>query len=264
MIERINKEIGRHLRFIVHSRRVRGKWSKYLPLVSRIINSSYNSSIGTSPCRVMFGNRMNLNRNLIPAQTPSVVQSLIGDVPDSARRRYIQKYVDHLVEAQEEIAKASAEYQHGILQKRIGSSGVQFDKGSWVVCSWPSGRPAKLSVLWKGPYRIQQLKTGSKSTYICEDPADLKVYAFHVSRLRPYRMGGEDPKALIALDTEEHVVEKFVDHNCPGRKKSDWDFKVRWAHESEDEDSWIPWREAKKLKAMDDYARLHPELSLLS
>ena len=169
-----------------------------------------------------------------------------------------------VVDAQEEIAKASAEYQQGILQKRIGSSSVQFDKGSWVVCSWPSGRPAKLSVLWKGPYRIQQLKTGSKSTYICEDPADLKVYTFHVSRLRPYKMGGEDPKALIALDTEEHVVEKFVDHNCPGRKKSDWDFKVRWAHESEDEDSWIPWREAKKLKAMDDYARLHPELSLLS
>ena len=77
-------------------------------------------------------------------------------------------------------------------------------------------------------------------------------------------MGGEDPKTLIALDTEEHVVEKFVDHNCPGRKKSDWDFKVRWANEAEEEDSWIPWREAKKLQAMDAYARLHPELSLLS
>ena len=88
MIERSNKEIGRHLRFIIHSRRVRGKWSKYLPLVSRIINSSYNSSIGTSPCRVMFGNRMNLNRSLIPAQAPSVVQSMIGEVPDSARRTY--------------------------------------------------------------------------------------------------------------------------------------------------------------------------------
>ena len=264
MIERSNKEIGRHLRFIIHSRRVRGKWSKYLPLVSRIINSSYNSSIGTSPCRVMFGNRMNLNRSLIPAQAPSVVQSMIGEVPDSARRTYIQKYVDHLIEAQEEIAKKSAEYQQGVLQKRIGDSSVRLDKNSWVVCSWPSGRPAKLSVLWKGPYRIKQLKPGSKSTYLCEDPADLKIYKFHISRLRPYKMGGEDPKTLIALDTEEHVVEKFVDHNCPGRKKSDWDFKVRWANEAEEEDSWIPWREAKKLQAMDAYARLHPELSLLS
>ena len=264
LIERINKEIGRHLRFIVHSRRVRGKWSKYLPLVSRIINASYNSSLGTSPCRVMFGNRINLNRNLIPSQAPPMVQSMIGEVPDSSRRRHIQKFVDHLVEAQEEIAKASTEYQQGLLQKKIGDKQKQLDKGSWVVCSWPSGRPVKLSVLWKGPYKIKRIKPGSKSVYLCEDPADLKVYEFHVTRLRPYKMGGADPKALIALDTEEHVVERFVDHNCPGRKKSDWDFKVRWANESEQEDSWIPWREAKKLKAMDDYAQLHPELSLLS
>ena len=172
--------------------------------------------------------------------------------------------VDHLIEAQEEIAKKSAEYQQGVLQKRIGDSSVRLDKNSWVVCSWPSGRPAKLSVLWKGPYRIKQLKPGSNPTYLCEDPADLKIYKFHISRLRPYKMGGEDPKTLIALDTEEHVVENFVDHNCPGRKKSDWDFKVRWANEAEEEDSWIPWKEAKKLQAMDAYARLHPELSLLS
>ena len=72
-----------------------------------------------------------------------------------------------------------------------------------------------------------------------------------------------DAAAVIALDTEEFVVDSIVDHNMPSRYKSDWDFKVSWRDlPSPEEDSWIPWKEAKKLEQMDVYRRLHPELKI--
>ena len=264
LVERVNKEVSRHLRFIVHARRKRGHWSRYLPLVCRIINSSYNSAIGTSPLRVMFGGHVTPNRCLVKPVNQNKAQKIISSISDSNRQKFISEYIQHLIEAQKEIDAQSAEYQHGILLKRIANASPTdvLSKGSWVVCSWPSGRPSKLSVLWKGPYRILGLKDGSTSVYNCEDPADLMVYDFHVSRLRKYQLGAADPKELIALDTEEYVVDCFIDHNCPGSKKSDWDFKVRWKGMPEEEDSWIPWREAKKLSAMDAYQAAHPELNI--
>ena len=102
--------------------------------------------------------------------------------------------------------------------------------------------------------------------YICRDPADQVDYEFHITRLRRFNPAlMDDPKELIALDTEEYVVDAIVDHNMPSRNMSWWDFKVRWRNlPSPEEDSWIPWREAKKLSAMDVYRAAHPELRIPS
>ena len=48
LIERANREIVRHLRFIVHARRVKRYWWKYLPLVMRMLNASFHALIGMS------------------------------------------------------------------------------------------------------------------------------------------------------------------------------------------------------------------------
>ena len=134
-----------------------------------------------------------------------------------------------------------------------------------MVADWPNGhKPNKLSVTYKGPYSVIGLKPGSNSVYECKDPADEKIYQFPLARLRVYNMDADDEAAaLIALDTDEDVLIDIVDHNMPTRRRpADWDFKVRWAGYPAEEDSWIPWREARKLAAMDAYALRHPELDL--
>lgn len=67
IVERGNKEVLRHLRAIIFDRKVKYKWSVYLPLVQRVMNSSYHSSIGTSPLRVFFGDAVTENRGLLTA-----------------------------------------------------------------------------------------------------------------------------------------------------------------------------------------------------
>ena len=271
MIERLNKEVMQHLRFIVHTRRVRESWSRYLPLVQRIINNSYNSSIGTSPAKLVFGNRVNLDRNLVPHSSQKA-QAILDSVTDKERKLDVKKYVEELTEAQCIIDFASRQWQADNIasksEQTTPQAGLLADE--WVTAQWPHKplvmkRPEKLSVLWKGPFKVLGLKPGSTSVYQCQDPADLKVYEFHITTLRRFHGDLADPKRLIALDKEEFVVDKIIDHNMPSRKQASWDFKVKWKDlPSPEEDSWIPWREAKKLEAMDRYRESHPELRIPS
>jgi hypothetical protein len=43
LVERVNKEILRHLRNIIFDKRISAEWSKHLPIVQRIVNKSKNS-----------------------------------------------------------------------------------------------------------------------------------------------------------------------------------------------------------------------------
>lgn len=61
MVERSNKEVLRHLRAIMYHKNIYTDWSVYLPMVSRIINSTVNESIGVSPAEILFGNAVTLD-----------------------------------------------------------------------------------------------------------------------------------------------------------------------------------------------------------
>jgi hypothetical protein len=65
IVERLNQEIMRHLRAIIFDCRVINQWSMYLPFIQRIINNTYHSVIGTRPTRLLFGDNITVNRNLL-------------------------------------------------------------------------------------------------------------------------------------------------------------------------------------------------------
>jgi transposase InsO family protein len=65
IFERCNKEVLRHLRAILLNPKITN-WSVSLPMVQRIINASVNKSLGVSPAQLIYGNVINLNRNLLP------------------------------------------------------------------------------------------------------------------------------------------------------------------------------------------------------
>jgi hypothetical protein len=91
-----------------------------------------------------------------------------------------------------------------------------------------------------------------------------KILDFHVDRLRVFEKSpdiiGNDLVKLAAADRDEFVVEFIVDHRGSMKKTSKLEFRIRWQGYDESEDSWIPWREAKELQAMDGYLKDHPEI----
>ena len=67
-------------------KRVANKWSKYLPLVQRIINGTVHSSTGLTPAQIMFPNPNNgwqLDRGMLTGQNTALLSAYMKDLMDS-------------------------------------------------------------------------------------------------------------------------------------------------------------------------------------
>ena len=65
IVERLNREVMRHLRNLVFDRQVYDKWSHMLPFINRILITTIHSATGVSPAEVMFGSSLQLERGII-------------------------------------------------------------------------------------------------------------------------------------------------------------------------------------------------------
>ncbi len=115
IVERANRAILERLREMIFSKRIvrhpEHVSSDLLPLVQRCINSSFHSSIGTSPAKILFGDNIDLDRCLlsnIPPSNTVDVQSYIGAL--SHNQRIIIEEADRYQEriCNRVIAKANA------------------------------------------------------------------------------------------------------------------------------------------------------------
>ena len=67
-VERVCKEVGRHLRFICLDRRIEGQWSVMLPIVQRVLNTTPHIALGVEPAKIVFGGRTPLAAEVHPQQ----------------------------------------------------------------------------------------------------------------------------------------------------------------------------------------------------
>ena len=65
IVEKINKEVIRHLRAFTFDSASLESYKLCLPFVQRIINSAVHSSTGASPVSLLFENQLNLNRGIL-------------------------------------------------------------------------------------------------------------------------------------------------------------------------------------------------------
>ena len=83
-----------------------------------------------------------------------------------------------------------------------------------------------------------------------------------VSRLRKFLIGkGVDPRAIAAADLGEVEVGQVLEHRGGAKKRSELEFLVKWTDE---EETWEPWENVKRLEKIDEYIRAHPEAKLNS
>ena len=273
-VERVNKEVGRHLRFICLDRRFENKWSCVLPLVQRSINTQIHEVIGVEPARIVFGGFQTMDRFLLPDTIPGAVQQGIAAIPAKDRRLVVGEYVKHLVDTQAVIIKCAQEYQHKYLKSRVRkvaiSSTQPYKAGDWVLAQWqglPQGRtrPTKLSPCWRGPFSIVAVDELTQRATL-RDPTDLLIMKpdVHWSQLRLYRMGLTSEADLLdlrAMDTAEDLIVRFVRHemhypkNSSGRlrllPRNEWRFEAEFSDGSK---QWMLWAEAKQMAALDTYA----------
>jgi hypothetical protein len=248
--ERTNQEVMRHLRAIFFDRRVMENWSNSLPLVERIINSSFNRRIGMSPFRMLYGDTMTLNRALIDV----FHERREVDNPEV----YIQQFTSTL----DNIISASREHQSEVLEEYLSKTPDQpdsFSIGDFVAISYPERPPHKLAPRWRGPMIVTAVHN---NIYDCIDIISQNILKIDFDRLKLYRVERCEPLWVAAVDKEEYVVDSIVDHTGDPRRKSTLFFRVHWAGYEPEEDSWLPLNRVKDLAALTIYLAAHPELGM--
>ena len=252
IVERQNKEVMRHLRNIVFDKRVVTSWSKYLPIVQRIINTSINSATGITPAEAVFPNGITLDRSLVSDVSPIYMSSYISELQQAQARI--------IAIAEQNLRDKDRHHVDNYKKER-----TEFPANSYVLAEHrPNplrrGPKSKLLPFLRGPLLVKSHST--QGMYILQDLVTQKLSEYHMSRLRPFEY---DAKTLTPLQVavtdsaDEFIVQECLSMRGDTRgKRTQLEFKIRWAGYGPEDDTWEPWEFVRDCDAVQLYLYSHP------
>jgi transposase InsO family protein len=257
IVERMNKEVMRHLRAILFDKKVLSRWSMdQLPLVMRILNSEEKTRTGVSPCELLFGNSINLNRRLL--REPVVVDK-------TAPIRRLSDHMENLLTQQanliEVAQKTQAQYDSHHMSV-FDPEFTEFPINSYVLMEHPAGPPHKLKMQKRGPFQVIN-STGTK--YTVQDLVTGKMSDTHISNLSPflYDPNHVDPLDIAMKDQEEFFIDSIVSHRGNKSRRKTMEFLVHWRGYGHDSDSWEPYSSLRDTDQLILYLRNNRLRSLI-
>ncbi len=204
----MNKEVMKHLRHIVFDSNISEEWDDSLPFLQRIINTSKHSSTGYSPAQLMFGNRINLDRNII---LPFEVAEQTVAMPLFVSK--MQQIQGKLVAS----AVLTQMLKDQVHKAKFSQLPTEYPIGSYVLVLYPQTRmgrlpPTKLHTQWKGPMMIVN-NTGSK--YTVRNLVSGKLEDYHISSLKPFIVDphNTNPEAIAQKTTERGSQRQYLTIN---------------------------------------------------
>jgi hypothetical protein len=292
LAEKANRSVLENLRNLIFDKRfiINGEhqWSDLLPLVQRIMNASFNSSIGCSPASLVFGNNIELDRCLI---TPQPIRLQDVDVND---------YISVLTYNQSVLLDASARILHETHQKNLSKWNREHPKDSelrtvlrtmaadhelpvWVLARVRDDAPLeKWKPRWAGPFRLLDFKEASDSVLRLYDTTTNKVVEAHINdvalwdarfessveglqRIAEFDNWSYPMDAIlgIALQPEsddDEPVSLPLDQPRAVANRHKYLFSVKWQGYAEP--SWEPYTSLKHTNLFELFKNSHPILRL--
>ena len=284
LAEKANRAVLENLRNIIFDNRLRlhgeHQWGDILPLAERIINSSFNSSIGCSPSQIVFGDNIELDRCLLQPTRMSVS----ADAPD---------YIKQLTHNQTIIIDAAAKHLNQTQAKNLQkwksnhksnlTMHAAVEEGAWVLARIASDAPqSKLKPVWRGPFRLLDFKSETHSIVRLWDTVANKIFEAHLNDLELWNPHFEasaegltkvaeydawsypiEAVLGIAIDPKDEAVEPVLLPLTEPRalsNKNSYLFCIKWKNYSET--SWLAWKDVKHSSSLAIFAAQYPVLKL--
>jgi hypothetical protein len=248
IVERVNKEINRHIRALTFDTNSVDDYAMTLPIVQRILNSAYSDHTKISASQLLFGNAINLDRGIfLPAS-----ERPIQDKPLSATVSQMLHLQDEVMKTAREVLKLTDDLHLASLPNRRPTEHLP---NAYVLVKYRSGSPpTRLHTAYRGPL---QVVSNIGSQYLLNDLITNKVKPYHISDIKPFIFDPlrTDPIDIARRDYLEFFVEKILEMKGDGKRVKTFSFLVRWLGYDETHDSWEPWKNVRDTDKVHDYLR---------
>jgi len=244
LVERVNKEVMRHMRNIIFDQRVKKNWSDYYPLVERIINSQVHSTTKVSPAQIIYGNAIDLDRGI-----------LLPTLPSRHEKMQLSEWTSRMINAQDDIIRMAREYQqeHDVHHIAMHTpERTEFPINSYVLAQYENldhRAPSKLHPHLKGPYQVVNY---SGSIYTVRNLVTNKLEDYHITNLQPFEYDPliVDPRKVANVDQDMVDIDTILQHEGQPKRKGSMKFLVRW---SDGDETWEYWNNVRRTEACHKY-----------
>ncbi len=259
--ERLNKEVLRFLQELVLIRYVQDHWVDFLPLIQRILNATVHKSIGVTPASLVFGNQIQLDRNII-----------IPFDHNTNPNRKLSDYVQEMMRAQAQLLDRAQQIQQARDFAHIQSRPhipTEFPPNSYVLVQYPMSRmgrkgPTKLHVPWRGPLRVIN-NVGSK--YSLQNLVTGKTEDMHVSCLKTFEYDPThiNPYEIALQDSGDRLIHSVLAHRGNTRRVHTLEFLVKYYSDNPDNqpEQWEPYHKINQNVTLHTYLRQHHMKTLI-
>jgi hypothetical protein len=231
IVERVNKEINRHIRALTFDTNSVDDYAMTLPIVQRILNAAFRDHTKVSASQLLFGNVINLDRRLFlpPLERP------IQDQPLSTT-------VSKMLRLQDEVMKTAREVLRNTDHLHMASfpnrKPIEHVPDSYVLVKYRLGSvPTRLHTSWKGPLQVIS-NTGSE--YLLLDLITHKAKSYHITDMKPFRFDPltTNPVDIAMKDYLKFFIEKILEIKGDGKRVSTFSFLVKWLGYDDTYNSW--------------------------
>ena len=254
IVERANKEVMRHIRNFIFDESVIKSYSIYIPLVQRIMNSSYHRSTGFSPAQLLYGGAVDLFRN-------TILEENLLQTKDISYNSWVQELKNMQLQVLA-IAQRLLTKHETVHLTNYPSNTTFFEVGSFVLVEYDNpfrrGPSSKLLPFLKGPMRIVSKET-TRSIYLLEDLVTFRQKRYHVKRLIQFN---DDPskydttKVALRDSGDIFYVERVSEMSGdPKGSKTQLFFKVHWV--GQEQTTWEPWKSLRLNEFLHKFLKSH-------
>ena len=241
IVERINKEVNRHITAYTFDRATTENYKEILPFVQRILNSTVNDITGVSPAQLIYGNAIDIDANILLSRDELEINPLTA----TTSTKDMLRMQEELIRISAQLLKEADDAHNAKQSNDI----TEFAVDSFVLVNHRNKPDTRMHTLWRGPLRVI---SNYFAEYTLLDLVTDKQIKYHMTQMKPFHFDPmkTNPTDIARRDYLEFFIEEILDMEGNISQYGTLRFKVKWLNYPQENNTWEPWKNLRKAEKL--------------